>query len=109
MNNSNIERFTTNENSLKRVVQISAFIKNPSAKVNFMKKKELKKFFGHNWKNPVIFVPCVIIAHDKINYTLFPDRNSGLCDITPIDEWSNDYLAMHRGTPISILGRNFNE
>ena len=74
-----------------------------------MKKKELKKFFGHNWKNPVIFVPCVIIAHDKINYTLFPDRNSGLCDITPIDEWSNDYLAMHRGTPISILGRNFNE
>ena len=32
MNNSNIERFKTNENSLKRVVQTSTFIKNPSAR-----------------------------------------------------------------------------
>lgn len=32
MNNSNIERFKTNENSLKRVVQIRTFIKNPSAR-----------------------------------------------------------------------------
>lgn len=67
-----------------------------------MTKKELKRFFGHKW-GEITPLPVVNIVWDKTNYTLFPNKNGGLVDITPRDDWSCEILAHKRGMDVRLV------
>ena len=54
-------------------------------------------------KSALTYLPAEQIKHENKVYTLFPNKNGGLCDIVPVDDWSDNYLAMNMGTDIRIL------
>ena len=54
-------------------------------------------------KRALTYLQAEQIKHNNVDYTLFPNKNGGLCDITPINDWSDAFLDMHRGADIRIL------
>ncbi len=54
-------------------------------------------------KSVLTYLPAEQIKHENKVYTLFPNKNGGLCDIVPVDDWSDNYLAMNMGADIRIL------
>lgn len=72
-----------------------------------MNKKEIKKFFGHNW-GEIRPMPVVNLTYNNVQYTLFPNKNGGLCDIVPRDDWSCELLSQKRGMDVRNV-RNYIE
>ena len=54
-------------------------------------------------KSALTYLPAEQIKHENKAYTLFPNKNGGLCDITPMNAWSDSFLEMHMGADIRIL------
>ena len=57
-------------------------------------------------KRALTYLSAEQIKHDKVDYTLFPNKNGGLCDITPMNAWSDSFLAMNMGADIRILAKS---
>lgn len=57
-------------------------------------------------KRALTYLKAEQIKHDKVDYTLFPNKNGGLCDITPMNAWSDSFLAMNMGADIRILANS---
>ena len=57
-------------------------------------------------KRALTYLSAEQIKHDKVDYTLFPNKNGGLCDITPMNAWSDGFLEMHMGADIRILANS---
>ena len=56
-------------------------------------------------KRALTYIPYGNLKHEGENYTLIPNKNGGLCDILPVNDWSDAYLSMHIGADIRILER----
>ena len=56
-------------------------------------------------KRALTYIPYANLKHDGEDYTLIPNKNGGLCDIVPVDSWSDNYLSMNIGADIRILAR----
>ena len=57
-------------------------------------------------KRALTYLKAEQIKHDNVDYTLFPNKNGGLCDITPMNVWSDSFLEMHMGADIRILANS---
>lgn len=57
-------------------------------------------------KRALTYIPYGNLVHENKDYTLVPNKNGGLCDIIPVDSWSDEYLAMNIGADIRILERS---
>ena len=44
-----------------------------------------------NIKRALTYLKAEQIKHDNVDYTLFPNKNGGLCDITPMNAWSDSF------------------
>lgn len=75
----------------------------PKRKYEVMSKKELKQFFGHPFGKTTLGGTERKVSMFGNSYTLFADKNGGLCDIEPLDEMSKDFLSHHRGVQISLI------
>ena len=59
-----------------------------------------------NIKRALTYLQAEQIKHNNVDYTLFPNKNGGLCDITPMNAWSDGFLEMHMGADIRILANS---
>ena len=59
-----------------------------------------------NIKRALTYLQAEQIKHNNVDYTLFPNKNGGLCDITPMNAWSDSFLAMNMGADIRILANS---
>ena len=57
-------------------------------------------------KRALTYLQAEQIKHDNVDYTLFPNKNGGLCDITPMNAWSDGFLEMNTGADIRILAKS---
>ena len=57
-------------------------------------------------KRALTYLKAEQIKHENKVYTLFPNKNGGLCDITPMNVWSDSFLEMHMGADIRILANS---
>ena len=59
-----------------------------------------------NIKRALTYLQAEQIKHNNVDYTLFPNKNGGLCDITPMNAWSDGFLEMNAGADIRILAKS---
>ena len=59
-----------------------------------------------NIKRALTYLQAEQIKHNNVDYTLFPNKNGGLCDITPMNAWSDGFLEMNTGADIRILAKS---
>ena len=57
-------------------------------------------------KRALTYLQAEQIKHNNVDYTLFPNKNGGLCDITPMNAWSDSFLEMNAGADIRILANS---
>ena len=57
-------------------------------------------------KRALTYLQAEQIKHNNVDYTLFPNKNGGLCDITPMNAWSDSFLEMNAGADIRILAKS---
>ena len=57
-------------------------------------------------KRALTYLQAEQIKHNNVDYTLFPNKNGGLCDITAMNAWSDGFLEMNVGADIRILAKS---